>query len=49
MTFFLEFKEKLKSFYTKSSVYLNPVLKFGLALVVFININMILTVPVQPA
>ncbi|UWP58386.1 hypothetical protein [Ruminococcus gauvreauii] len=42
MTFFLEFKEKLKSFYTKSSVYLNPVLKFGLALVVFININMML-------
>ncbi|MDD4509929.1 MAG: hypothetical protein PHY23_03320 [Oscillospiraceae bacterium] len=42
MTFFLELKEKLKSFYESYSAYLNPVLKFGLALAVFININMML-------
>ncbi|MGI6010630.1 MAG: hypothetical protein ACOX8H_03915 [Ruminococcus sp.] len=42
MTALLELKERLKSFYGKFSMYLNPVLKFGLALAVFININMML-------
>ncbi len=42
MTALLELKEWLKSFYGKFSMYLNPVLKFGLALAVFININMML-------
>ena len=42
MTALLEWKEKLKTFYGKFSMYLNPVLKFILALAVFININMML-------
>lgn len=42
MTFMLEFKEKLKAFYGKYSTYLLPVLKFLLALAVFININSML-------
>lgn len=42
MTLLYELKEKLRSFYGRSSAYLNPILKFGLALIVFININMML-------
>lgn len=39
MTFMLEFKEKLKTFYGEYSAYLLPILKFLLALIFFININ----------
>ena len=42
MTALLEWKEKLKAFYGKFSMYLNPVLKFILALAVFIHINTML-------
>ncbi|MGI6007857.1 MAG: hypothetical protein ACOX8E_10250 [Ruminococcus sp.] len=42
MTVLLELKERLKAFYGRFSMYLNPVLKFGLALAIFININMML-------
>lgn len=42
MTLLFEFKEKLKSFYAKQSGYLNPALKFALALAVFLNINRML-------
>ncbi len=39
MTGILEFREKLKSFYGKYDIYVNPFLKFILALAVFITIN----------
>lgn len=42
MTLLFEFKEKLKLFYGKYGAYLNPLLKFCLALVVFVNINLML-------
>lgn len=42
MTLMLEFKEKIRAFYGKHSVYLLPMLKFMLALAVFININSML-------
>lgn len=42
MTLLFEFKEKLRLFYGKNSIYLNPILKFALALTVFIHINMML-------
>ncbi|MDD3337929.1 MAG: hypothetical protein PHS82_03635 [Lachnospiraceae bacterium] len=39
MTLLLEFKEKLKRIYGKHSGYINPILKFILAMVVFTSIN----------
>ena len=42
MTLLFELKEKLKLFYGTYSVYLDPILKFALALAVFVNINTML-------
>ncbi len=42
MTIFDELREKLKAFYARYDVYILPVLKFALAMVVFIGINNIL-------
>lgn len=39
MTGILEFREKLKSFYGKHDLYVNPILKLILALAVFFTIN----------
>ncbi len=39
MTIFDELREKLKAFYARYDVYILPVLKFALAMVVFIGIN----------
>ncbi len=42
MTRLYEFKERLRQFYGNYSAYINPILKFGIALAVFININIML-------
>ena len=39
MTALLEFKQKVKSLYSKYEMYLQPLIKFVLALVYFIWIN----------
>lgn len=40
MTTILEFKNKMTHFYGKNEVYINPILKFILAFVLFMTINM---------
>ena len=39
MTFILEFRERIRSFYGKYEAYLLPVIKFLLALTVFLLID----------
>ena len=39
MTLLLEFREKLKNFYAEYSLFLQPLLKFLLAMVIFKGIN----------
>ena len=39
MTVFIELREKIKAFYARYDIYILPVVKFALAMVIFIGIN----------